>query len=125
MYLDSLPKQTILIGESQKVAKQSKSSQANVTRISAKDKSVKARKSAPTKIRKPKRQRSDSDGVERRGTPISYFKGAWYELQQVRWPTRRATWGMTGAVLAFSAFFVIFILLVDALFKYIFELILK
>lgn len=52
-----------------------------------------------------------------------YFKGAWYELRQVRWPDRKATWGMTGALLAFTAFFVVIILLLDMLFKYIFQLI--
>lgn len=55
---------------------------------------------------------------------IDYFKGAWYELRQVRWLSRRATWGLTGAVLAFSAFFTVFILLLDVLFKYLFQLIL-
>lgn len=54
-----------------------------------------------------------------------YFKGAWTELRQVHWPTRRATWGLTGAVLLFSAFFVIFITLLDAGFKFAFEQILK
>lgn len=52
-----------------------------------------------------------------------YFKGAWYELKQVRWPTRKATWGLTLAVVLFSAFFVVLILLLDALFKYAFQLI--
>jgi preprotein translocase SecE subunit len=54
-----------------------------------------------------------------------YFKGAWVELRLVRWPTRRATWGLTFAVILFSAFFVLVILLLDILFKYLFELILK
>jgi len=53
-----------------------------------------------------------------------YFKGSWYELKQVRWPNRRATWSLTGAVLLFTAFFVVLILLLDVLFKYVFELIL-
>lgn len=53
-----------------------------------------------------------------------YFKGAWTELRLVRWPTRRATWSMTGAVLAFSAFFVILIVLLDLLFQYLFDQIL-
>ncbi len=53
-----------------------------------------------------------------------YFKGAWTELRQVRWPNRRATWSLTGAVLAYSAFFVVLVLLLDAGFKYLFELIL-
>lgn len=54
-----------------------------------------------------------------------YFKGAWQELREVRWPNRRATWSMTGALLAFTSFFVALILLLDALFKYLFELILQ
>lgn len=53
-----------------------------------------------------------------------YFKGAWFELRQVRWPNRRATFGMTGALLGFTAFFTVFILLIDALFQYLFKLML-
>lgn len=53
-----------------------------------------------------------------------YFKGAWFELKQVHWPTRKATWSLTGAVIAFTGFFVVVILLLDAGFKYLFELIL-
>lgn len=53
-----------------------------------------------------------------------YFVGAWKELRQVRWPNRRATWGLTAAMLVFTAFFVVLILLLDALFKYVFQLIL-
>lgn len=54
-----------------------------------------------------------------------YFKGAWQELRQVHWPTRQATWGLTGAVLLFSVFFIAFITLLDAGFKFLFEQILK
>lgn len=54
-----------------------------------------------------------------------YFKGAWFELRQVHWPNRKATWSLTGAVLLFTGFFVVLILLLDVLFKYLFELILK
>ncbi|MBC7868794.1 preprotein translocase subunit SecE [Candidatus Saccharibacteria bacterium] len=54
-----------------------------------------------------------------------YFKGAWYELRQVRWPDRKQTWGLTAAVMIFSAFFIVLIVLLDALFKYLFEIILR
>lgn len=54
-----------------------------------------------------------------------YLKGAWYELTQVRWPNRRETWGMTIAVLLFSAFFVVLILGLDAIYKYLFDFILE
>ncbi len=71
---------------------------------------------------KPKKEKGS------RKNPIKatggYFAGAWAELKQVRWPTRSATWGMTAAMLGFTAFFVVIILLLDALFKYVFQLIL-
>jgi preprotein translocase SecE subunit len=53
-----------------------------------------------------------------------YLKGAWVELRQVRWPTRGATWSLTGAVLLFTGFFVVMVLLLDAGFKFLFEKIL-
>lgn len=54
-----------------------------------------------------------------------YFKGAWQELRQVRWPNRQATWGLTVAVILFSLFFGIVILSIDALFKYLFQLVIQ
>lgn len=52
-----------------------------------------------------------------------YFKGAWIELRQVRWPNRKATWALTVAVILFSVFFMVLISLLDIFFKWIFELI--
>lgn len=54
-----------------------------------------------------------------------YFKGAWEELKQVRWPNRSATWSMTLAVLIFTGFFVALIILLDSGFKWMFEQILR
>ena len=54
-----------------------------------------------------------------------YFKGSWKELRQVRWPDRKATWGMTAAVLLFTGFFAILIVLLDAGFNELFKLIIK
>lgn len=104
-----------------------------VTRITASDsakpvssakkpaQSKPAAKVATAKTKTPKKRRSY--GVL--GKMGGYFKGAWIELRQVHWPTRQATWGLTGAVLLFSAFFVVFITLLDAGFKYLFEQILR
>lgn len=98
-----------------------------VTRISASDTKPKT-----AKLKTAKKKNLVKSGVEKRqrswgilGKFGGYFKGAWFELRQVHWPTRRATWGLTGAVLLFSAFFVVFITLLDAGFKYIFEQILR
>lgn len=50
-----------------------------------------------------------------------YFKGAWVELRQVRWPNRRATWSLTFAVIVFSLFFALLIVGLDAVFSYLFK----
>lgn len=54
-----------------------------------------------------------------------YFKGSWAELKQVRWPTRHATWSMTGAVILFTGLFLGLIILLDAGFDLLFKLIIK
>jgi preprotein translocase subunit SecE len=54
-----------------------------------------------------------------------YFKGSWYELRQVRWPDRKSTWSLTLAVLLFTAFFTVLIVLLDDGFKELFKLIIK
>jgi preprotein translocase SecE subunit len=54
-----------------------------------------------------------------------YFKGSWQELRQVRWPNRRATWGMTAAVLFFTGIFVAIIVGLDWVFSTLFKLIIK
>ena len=50
-----------------------------------------------------------------------YFKGAWDELRQVRWPDRKATWSLTLAVIVFSLFFALVILGLDWVFSYLFK----
>jgi len=54
-----------------------------------------------------------------------YFKGSWQELRQVRWPNRSATWGLTAAVVLFSGFFFLLIVLLDDGFQQLFKLIIK
>lgn len=106
-----------------------KDTSSNVTRI-------KASSAASSKKTKPAKEKvivSRSSTSKRPSASIllrpfvaagRYFKGAWVELRQVRWPTRGATWSLTGAVLLFTGFFVVLVLLLDAGFKYLFEQIL-
>ena len=108
----------------------SKKSETTVTRIIASDSS----KSVATKTpadKKPARA-AKKDTIVKEKKPkgknpfkrfAEYFKGSWHELRQVRWPDRRATWGMTGALIAFTIFFVIVILLLDYGFGQLFKLI--
>lgn len=50
-----------------------------------------------------------------------YFVGSWRELRQVRWPTRRATWSLTTAVVVFTAVLAAFILGLDYAFELLFK----
>jgi len=112
----------------------SKNDKAKVTRITASDTPKAKKADKPTKkvAKKPAKAKKvrTPDVLTDEKRPLwrrffGYFTGAWYELRQVHWPNRRATWSLTGAVLAFTAFFVVFIMLLDALFKFLFETILK
>jgi preprotein translocase subunit SecE len=101
-----------------------KPDQPKITRVKAKDSSKPVKEKAAV-IEATKSRRSPRGLLRPFAALIEYFKGAWYELRQVRWPNRRATWGMTGALLGFTAFFVTFILLIDIFFEYLFKLILR
>lgn len=50
-----------------------------------------------------------------------YFKGSWRELREVRWPSRRVTWGQTIAVVTFTLVLVAFILTLDYGFETLFK----
>jgi preprotein translocase SecE subunit len=50
-----------------------------------------------------------------------YFAGSWRELRQVNWPTRKATWSMTLAVLLFTFLLAAIILLLDIGFEQLFK----
>ena len=52
-----------------------------------------------------------------------YFRGAWQEIKQVRWPDRRSTWGMVGALIVFTAALFLAIILLDYGFAWLFKLI--
>lgn len=99
--------------------------ETHVTRIHAASASA-AADTAPSPKPTRQKQRRGLGGIARPFVAIGgYFKGAWRELGEVRWPTRRQTWSMTGALVGFTAVFVVLILLLDALFEYLFNLILK
>lgn len=112
----------------------SSAEEANVVRIKAG--STTPKKEKTTKITKTKDSAkatavasiADKPAKKQRRNPLraigGYFKGAWFELRQVHWPTRKATWSLTFAVLAYTAFFMALILLLDAGFKALFEVIL-
>jgi preprotein translocase SecE subunit len=122
-----------LATKAKKPAAKKDTSPTKVTRITARDTEKVVTKKQPIKAEKAsvattKKQSKNTNVFRGLATPFiglaTYFKGAWYELRQVTWPNRKATWSLTAALLAFTLFFVVMILLLDALFKYLFELIL-
>jgi preprotein translocase subunit SecE len=124
---------TTLATKAKKPAVKKATSPTKVTRITASDTEKVVTKKAPIKAAKTssveeKKRSNKTNPIKHIAAPFValgiYFKGAWYELKQVSWPNRKATWSLTAALLVFTAFFVVMILLLDALFKYLFELIL-
>lgn len=95
---------------------------SKVTRITAKDNAAKEATKEPKKAKK-------ISGAPKSGKKnifsrfIEYVKGAWFELRQVRWPNRQATWSLTIAVIVFSLFLMGLIVLLDFLFNKLFEII--
>lgn len=105
----------------------SSTSTTKVTRITARDDkpTVTKKPAAKKTVTKQPTAMKPATGVLAPFIALGgYFKGAWYELTQVNWPSRKATWSLTFALLGFTLFFVIVILLLDAGFQYLFELIL-
>ena len=52
-----------------------------------------------------------------------YLRASWLEIRQVRWPSRKATWKLFFAILIYTLLFVAIIMLLDALFTWLFDLI--
>ncbi len=137
LLLDSLLSRLFNLGVENVATKNKKSAPSkvaesetpHVTRVTAID-------TAP-KLKAAKQSNADDTTTKSAKAPLSfkkfiyplvalgrYFKGSWYELRQVRWPDRKATWSLTAAVLLFTAFFIVLIVLLDAGFKFLFEQIL-
>ena len=111
--------------------------ETTITRIKASDSKSAKTKSTPVKrtpktlLPKKNKKSPDETAVvseKRSKNPFVrmgvYFKGAWKELRLVRWPDRKSTWAMTGALILFTLFFVVVILVLDYAFAQLFKLIL-
>lgn len=111
----------------------SQKSKVNITKITAKSRpqataAAKAKTRAKTKAKAntPEKPLKQVFILARPFVALGrYLRNSWRELRQVRWPNRAATWKMTLAVLVYCAIFIVFIMLLDALFTFIFDLLLK
>lgn len=127
-----------------------KHSKTNITKISAKsdNKSTEAKTvdnkatngpSAKAKTDKKTKNLKKSDKNRNTEKPLKeifllarpfvaigrYLRDSWREIRQVRWPGRKLTWKMTFAVLVYCAIFILFIVLLDTFFTFIFNLLLN
>ncbi len=123
-------------------AEESKAEPAETKPASAKASETKAvatkAKTQPTKADKKatkaaKKKSTDSDEKPLKEVFIlarpfvvigRYLRDSWRELRQVRWTNRKSTWKMTFAVLIYCAIFIVFIVLLDMFFTFIFNLLL-
>lgn len=112
--------------------KKTSESPAKVTRLKADDTAKiepKQAKDKPVTATKEPTAKKPIDKTNKRKNPLralgGYFAGAWYELKQVHWPDRKATWSLTVAVLLFSAFFVGLIIVLDYIFQWLFEFVIS
>ncbi len=97
-----------------------------ITRIKAGDTSTKEQPKE-SKLKLPKKQPKQPKTDKKPGLLgriTGYFKGSWQELKAVRWPDRKTTWKMTGALILFTVFFAAVILLLDYAFQSLFKLLL-
>ena len=53
-----------------------------------------------------------------------YIRDSWREIRQVRWPSRKATWKLVLAIFVYTGIFIAIIMLLDALFTWLFGLML-
>lgn len=84
-------------------------------------KSEKKSEKSPKKAEKPAKTKKPGKFRRFVTAPFRYIHSSWLELRQVRWPSRKSTWAMVLAVLIYTAIFIGFIVLIDALFTLIFN----
>lgn len=82
-----------------------------------------AKTKTASKTSKSKKSKNSKSRRNPLSAITSYFRGAWQEIKQVRWPDRRSTWGMVGALIVFTAALFLVIILLDYGFAWLFKLI--
>ena len=97
-----------------KVSVKAKNSESKKTKIANKKAEKKADKDAKKSLKK----------VDAKEKKVGYFRGAFQELRQVRWPSRKETWKMTLSVIIYVVLLAAIIMLLDALLQFIFNKIL-
>ena len=118
----------IKAGSQKKTTK--KTTKAPSKKVETKVEEKAAEKKAATKIdkkeaRKLKKAEKKAQKAEKKANKkIGYFRGAWQELRQVRWPSRKNTWKMTISVIVYVLIFAGIIMILDLIFQALSKLVL-
>lgn len=121
----------IKAGSQKKTTK--KTTKAPAKKVEAKvEKKVVKKKTTVAVSRKDKKEARKAKKAEREALKaekkadkkIGYFRGAWQELRQVRWPSRKNTWKMTFSVIAYVLIFAGIIMILDLIFQALSKLVL-
>ncbi|MBP5512089.1 preprotein translocase subunit SecE [Candidatus Saccharibacteria bacterium] len=118
----------IKAGDKKSEDKPKKSTSKNVkTAVKIAQNIVKEEKKAVKKEKavKVKKEKQPGKFVRVITAPFRYVHDSWLEIRQVRWPNRKATWKLVGAIFIYSAFFIVLTMLLDALFNFIFSQIIR
>ena len=107
------PKKPSILATAKELAGRTQAEKSNT-------KTAKTRAKTKTAASKPKNSKSCRNPLS---AITGYFRGAWQEIKQVRWPDRRSTWGMVGALIVFTAALFLVIILLDYGFAWLFKLI--
>jgi len=93
-----------------------------VTRkVSVKAKNSESKKAVAAKKAKAKEQKKAEKKADKKEKKVGYFRGAFREIRQVRWPNRKETWKMTLSVIVYVIILATAIMLLDALLQLIFN----
>ena len=98
---------------------------AEVTRkVTVKAKNSESKKSIAEKKAKAKSVKKAEKEAAKKDKKVGYFRGAFQEIRQVRWPSRKETWKMTLSVIVYVVLLAAAIMLLDALLQFVFNKIL-
>lgn len=76
---------------------------------------------ADKKALKAKKKAAKGKKVRKSDEEVGYFRGAFREIRQVRWPDRKTTWKLTFTVIGYIVLIAVALMLLDALFTFIFN----
>jgi preprotein translocase SecE subunit len=87
----------------------------------AKVKAIEKKEKDAEKVKKKAMKDKSGKKVRKSDEEVGYFRGAVREIRQVRWPDRKTTWKLTFTVIGYVVLIAVTIMLLDALFTFIFN----